>query len=243
MISPASNDGGIAESNCAELRPVINANSARENDEPRTEATRNKFNPSSGSRLSRRSTVRRKLGGGDASRASARPSRTSRAPSPASARTNSITNSGFPPVPASCSSRRGPGGRPATSPARSATSSMPNGPRATCAAPRASSSATAPSTSTPCDPRRTVANNTNGSAVRRRTIDRTTRRVNGSAHCRSSNARTTGSVKARSSTTSTTASTISHPPSTVPRTAGCRPPDPDQQTRQLRSLRIRPAPL
>ena len=51
-------------------------------------------------------------------RASARPSRTSIAPSSSSARTSSITNSGFPAAPATCSRSRGPAGRPTTSPAR-----------------------------------------------------------------------------------------------------------------------------
>ena len=129
LSNPASTAAASAGTSCAGFRPASRASSAKENVDPRTEATRSMFNASSGSRLSRRRIVRRKVGGNDAGRASARPSSTSIAPSSSSARTSSITNSGFPAAPATCSSSRGPAGRPTTSPARSAASSGLNGPR------------------------------------------------------------------------------------------------------------------
>ena len=170
------------------VRPATAASSAAEK-VPRIDASRSSSNVSSGSSVSRRKTVRRKLGGNDARE---RPRRDRLAP----------RSRRRPRVPAAARSRRagchrrhstwarsaGPAGRPTTRQARSVTSSIPNGPSTTCCAPRSTKSLTVCATSTAWDPLRSVTRRATGRRVRCRTIACTARSVSGSAHCRSSSA-------------------------------------------------------
>ena len=246
LSRPASTAAASAGTSCAGLRPASSASSANENVEPRIEATRSRFNASSGSRLSRRRNVRRKVGGSDAGGPRpARPARRSpprrRAPAPARSRT-----AGFPPAP--CHLLEQPrAGRKTDDlagqiepPPRSSTARGPHAQRPARAGRRRPGRR--PRHGIHCAPSRTTPT-ADGSGGGRWSA--AARRVNGSAHCRSSTTTATGTVEASSSKTSTTASTISHPSSAIPAPCTTRPAGPasPQQAGELGTRRIGCAPL
>ena len=139
----------------------------------------------------------------------------SRTPSSSSERTNSITNNGFPPAPATCSHRTGPTGTPATWVARSTWSCRPNGlSTPTRSAPRANRSTTTRSPSTCESPGAQRARDTT-SQIRPTLLCAVTAAPAGSAD-RPSEDRPPpvppNLVEAKTSSCSSTASTISHPP-------------------------------
>src|SRR6266545_2417249 len=112
-------------------------------------------------------------------------------PSRVSASTSSVMYSGFPPAPATRSSRPGPGGAPASCSTSAATAGGSNGPRVSGTAPRASRPRISVSNSSPRGIGRYAATTSRGSWSIARPRRLSTTRLDGSAHCRSSMIRTT----------------------------------------------------